>query len=161
MKSIIKTTPLPPHTKHLISTVLRPTKDLYIVVQSSSLRPDQPPHHPHPQHPSFSGFQSAMPATPLSAALGSAVQATMPLHLDPAASGYGPGSYSAGHSAASSRTGTGLSSLYTPSLGGVSRSGSITGSRNGGFGGSGVEGGELRSRLKGVQAGMGADDIRF
>ncbi|TGZ85520.1 hypothetical protein EX30DRAFT_26286 [Ascodesmis nigricans] len=106
-------------SKRIIATVVRPTKELYILMSSTSLRHmnDNPPSttsnfHPPSSaattHGNFPPLQSL--ATPLSAALGPAAQATLP--LDPASmipSGFG------GYSSASSRTGTLLSS-YTSTM---------------------------------------------
>ena len=114
IKSVTQEYTFPKRTLAAMGTVLRPTKDLYILMNDSSFRHNElspaasSPHHTH----TFS-FQSMvapqmMPATPLSAALGPAAQATMPLM-------YQQQSVPSGYSAAGSRTGTLLSS-YAPTM---------------------------------------------
>lgn len=85
-----------------MGTVVRPTKDLYILMNSSSFRhmaeSQQPPHHnggalsPPPYSASFP--YQPMTATPLSAALGHAAQATLPHGYQNHSMGNGSGSNS-------------------------------------------------------------------
>jgi hypothetical protein len=105
----------PIRTLAAMGTVLRPTKDLFILMNDSALRFAAEPHQSaglaSPYAHTFS-FQSMtmIPATPLSAALGPAAQATMPqLTRQQSSSQLG------GLSGASSRTGTLLSS-YAPTM---------------------------------------------
>jgi len=94
IKSVTQEYAFPRPTLAAVGTVVRPTKDLYILMNSSSFRhmaeSQQPsPHNggslsPTPYSASFP--YQPMTATPLSAALGHAAQATMPQGYP----GYGP-----------------------------------------------------------------------
>ncbi|KAA8900660.1 RAM signaling pathway protein-domain-containing protein [Sphaerosporella brunnea] len=115
IKSVTQEYTFPIRTLAAMGTVLRPTKDLFILMNDSALRfsaePQQSVGQASPYAHTFS-FQSMtmMPATPLSAALGPAAQATMPqLMYQRTASQLG------GLSVNSSRTGTFLSS-YAPTM---------------------------------------------
>lgn len=112
IKSVTQEYTFPKRTLAAMGMVLRPTKDLYILMNDSSFRHNElSPAVSSPLH-TFS-FQSMMapqmmPATPLSAALGPAAQATMPLL-------YQQQNVPSGYSAAGSRTGT-LLSGYAPTM---------------------------------------------
>lgn len=85
----------PKHILVAVGTVVRPTKDLYILMNGSAFRhmaeQSQSPlqSSPSTQYSAFQSMSSGL-ATPLSAALGIATQATVPQGYFPG-TGMGPG----------------------------------------------------------------------
>lgn len=118
------------YTLGAVGAVVRPTKDLYILMNGNSFRmysaESSPPHHP-PQPSALSatqfGFQSMvapqtwLAATPLSAALGPAAQATLPQGMYYPSPGLG-GAGSGGGSVPGSRSAT-LMSMVHPTMNSV------------------------------------------
>ena len=143
MKSVTSDYTFPKRTMASMGTVLRPTKDLYILMNDSAFR------HLAEIQPTASGMNSyahtfslhsmntptMMPATPLSAALGPAAQATLPpMHQYGNSNGMmGMG----GYSNTSSRTATLLSS-YAPTMTSISSEIGMNFPTNGHAGGSGL-----------------------
>lgn len=118
------------HTLAAVGAVVRPTKDLYILMNGNSFRmysaePSTPQQHPPPGVLSSTqfGFQSMvasqtwLAATPLSAALGPAAQATLPQGMYYPSPGLGGGG-SGGGSVPGSRSAT-LMSMVHPTMNSV------------------------------------------
>jgi len=116
IKSVTQEYTFPKRTLAAMGTVLRPTKELFILMNDSALRFAAEPMtaglvSPYAHTFSWQSMTAQMmPATPLSAALGPAAQATMPqlMHQQTMAQ-------LGGYSGASSRSGT-LLSGFTPTM---------------------------------------------
>lgn len=121
IKSVTQEYVFPKHILVAVGTVVRPTKDLYILMNGSAFRhmAEQPVQVVQGGSPGaqYSGFQSmtAQLATPLSAALGIATQATVP-------QGYLTG-MGGGGGGAGSRSGTLLSQTHPTMTSAVSEVG--------------------------------------
>lgn len=119
------------HTLAAVGAVVRPTKDLYILMNGNSFRmysaesstPQQPPPSGVLSASQF-GFQSMvapqtwLAATPLSAALGPAAQATLPLGMYYPSPGLGGGGGGGSGSVPGSRSAT-LMSMVHPTMNSV------------------------------------------
>lgn len=135
MKSVTSEYTFPKRTMAAMGTVLRPTKDLFILMNDSAFRHMAETQsaggmHTHTFSLHSMNTPTMMPATPLSAALGPAAQATLPLMYQYGNSNGMMGM--GGYSSSSSRTATLLSS-HTPSMMSTSSEIGVNFPGNGGY----------------------------